>query len=117
MIKIRLVVVNNKYPSRLVGGDEPTHLVVGDGQLGLTGLPGTVTVGDSSSSIRRSTLDPVNDGETGVGVSAEVEELSLSLSVCGLKGRQGGKVWGFAWLTEGRKRFRGARRRGPWLKP
>ena len=45
------------------------YLVSGDAQLGLARLPGSVTVGDGSGTPGSTSLDPVNDGQSGVGVS------------------------------------------------
>ena len=92
-----------------------THLVLGDRQLSLSGLPRSITSGNSSSPIRRSTLDPIKDGQSGVGVSAVVTiEMTMRISV-GLWMRRKGDVMEVergAGLTGGRKRFRDVRRRG-----
>jgi hypothetical protein len=47
-----------------------THLVSTDAQLGLARLPRPIPAGDRSGSPRGTSLDPVENGQTGVGVSA-----------------------------------------------
>ena len=71
-----------------------THLVLGDRQLSLSGLPRSITSGNSSSPIRRSTLDPIKDGESGVGVSAVVAIEMLTRISVGLWMRRKGEVGG-----------------------
>jgi hypothetical protein len=50
-----------------------THLVSTDAQLGLARLPRSVTAGDRSGSPGGTSLDPVENGQAGVGVSAAMD--------------------------------------------
>ena len=84
------------------------YLVSGDAQLGLARLPGSVTVGNGSGTPGSTSLDPVNDGQSGVGVPT-VRPAWVSRRV-----QRGGM--GRRRRTEGQRRFRGGQRREPWSK-